>query len=299
MPKITIVTLNWNGYEDTLELLESLKKISYQNFDVVLVDNGSEGDDVEKLESNYGGFVKVLRNKSNLGFAGGNNEGIKIALQNNADYVLLINNDTVVEPDILHNLIQKFNTDERIGIVAPKINFYAEPQKIWSAGGKISKLRGSAISFSVKRGKNTSLKDELVDFVSGCCMLIKRNLFSEIGYFDEKYFLYMEDADYCWRAADAGFKIVCVPQCTILHKVNSSSSDKYQNLPLYYMTRNRLYFAKKLFPKYIGIVYTYILISMIIKSVYWLLTGRKNKILVVKKAFTDFKLNALGKMKEY
>ena len=299
MPKITIVTLNWNGYEDTIELLESLKKITYQNFDVVLVDNGSEGDDAEKLESNYGEFVKVLRNKSNLGFAGGNNEGIKIALQNNADYVLLINNDTVVEPDILHNLIQKFNNDERVGIVAPKINFYAEPQKIWSAGGKISKLRGSAISFSVKRGKNNFLKDELVDFVSGCCMLIKRSLFSEIGYFDEKYFLYMEDADYCWRAANAGFKIICVPQCTILHKVNSSSSDKYENLPLYYMTRNRLYFAKKSFPKYNEIVYAYILISMIIKSVYWLLTGRKNKILIVKKAFTDFKLNSLGKMKEY
>ena len=130
-------------------------------------------------------------------------------------------------------------------------------------------------------------------------MLIRRNLFSEIGYFDEKYFLYMEDADYCWRAANAGFKVICVPQCTILHKVNSSSSDKYENLPLYYMTRNRLYFAKKSFPKYIGIVYAYILISMILKSVYWLLTGRKNKILIVKKAFSDFKSNALGKMKEY
>ena len=149
LPKVEVIILNWNGVSDTLDCLASLKKVNYKNFEVIVVDNNSSGNDVEIIENKFGDFAKeIIVNSANLGFSGGNNVGIKYALGNNAEYVLLLNNDTVVEPDLLDVLLEKIESNIQIGIVAPQINYFDEPNKIWTEGGKISKLRGAGCADS-------------------------------------------------------------------------------------------------------------------------------------------------------
>ena len=249
-PIIYTIILNWNGYTDTRELLDSLKLIKTPEIEIIVVDNNSSGNDVELLETNYIDFSTILKCDSNLGFAGGNNIGIRKALESNPGYILLINNDTIVEPDFLSILLAKINADEKIGIVAPQINYYDEPEKVWSAGGKISRIRGSGFAVSDKLENEIAQTDRYVDFVSGCCMLIKKEVFQNVGLFDEKFFLYTEDTDYCFRVKKAGYKIYFTPSSKIYHKVNRSTENKFSTLPLYYTTRNRLFFVKKNFNKF-------------------------------------------------
>ena len=150
-PKVNIVIVNWNGLEDTSELLKSLSKISYSNFFIVIVDNNSANDEAEKLEKSGQAKTHIIKCKENLGFAGGNNVGIKYSLEQKADYILLLNNDTRVNPDFLEILVNKYeSTDSQAGIVAPRINYYYEPKKIWSDGGNISRMRGSGFAYSDK-----------------------------------------------------------------------------------------------------------------------------------------------------
>jgi GT2 family glycosyltransferase len=293
--QVQIIILNWNGYSDTSELLDSLKQINTPEIKIIVVDNNSFGNDVELLENNYKDFTRVLKSDSNLGFAGGNNFGIQKALESNPDYILLINNDTIVEPNFLSVLLNKFNADEKIGIVAPQINYYNEPKKIWSAGGKVSRIRGSGFAVSNKMENEISQTDRFVDFVSGCCMLIKKEVFQNVGLFDENYFLYLEDTDLCYRVNKAVYKIVVTPKSKIFHKVNKSTQKNYSTLPLYYTTRNRLYFAKKNFSETFIFTFLYILISMLLKSFYWFVTGKSKNIIAVKNAFLDFIGFRMGK----
>jgi len=297
-PSVFIVIVNWNGLNDTIECIKSILNISYEYFKIIVIDNGSDNDESIELAFKFPDVI-AIRSETNLGFSGGNNLGIKYALKNEADYILLINNDTIVEKDFLDILVEVVVKNQSIGLAVPKINYYNNPSRIWYAGGYISKLRGAAVTIGKGKLDNFYTENKYVTFATGCCLLIDKKVINDVGLMDEKYFLYLEDADYCLRAVESGYKILCVPQSKIFHKINSSTFQKYENLPLYYVTRNRLYFTKKLFPKYIGIVYTYVLISMVIKSIYWFFVSRKNKILIVKKAFSDFKLNNLGKMKEY
>ena len=294
-PLVYVVILNWNGYKDTSELLESLSKITYANHKITVVDNNSSPGEVEKLESAYENKVHVIRCKNNLGFSGGNNIGIKYSLESKADYILLLNNDTIVEPDFLEILVSKFETENQAGIVAPRINYYSEPQKIWSDGGKISWIRGSGFAYSDKLETKVNSLDRSVTFVSGCCMLIKSEVFLKNGMFDENYFLYTEDTDLCHRVINAGYKIYITPRSKIFHKINSSTKSNYSTLPLYYTTRNRLYFAKKNFQKLYVITLSYISLAMILKSIYWLLSGKFKNIDAVRKAFNDFYLGKMGK----
>ncbi len=291
---IHIITLNWNGYEDTSELLNSLKKINSPEFKVFVVDNNSTGDDVQKLELNYNGFIDILKCDSNLGFAGGNNVGIKQALNENADFILLINNDTVVEPDFLKVLMDKIDSETDIGIVAPQINYYNNPNKIWSAGGKIKKIRSSGFARGDIYEKDISTNDRFVDFVSGCCMLIKKEVFQKVGLFDEKFFLYVEDADFCYRVRKAGYKILIASLSKIFHKIHNSTQNELQTIPLYYTTRNRLYLAKKNFPAFLFLVVLYISTTMFLKSIGWSFTGRSKNISAVNRAFKDFFSNEMG-----
>lgn len=294
-PLVYIVILNWNGYEDTSELLESLYKVNYVNYKVVVVDNNSSAGEAEKIEKGYGYKSHIIRCKENLGFAGGTNVGIKYALEKQADYILLLNNDTTVHSDFLQILIDKFNTENQAGIIAPQINYYDNPKKIWSEGGKISRIRGSGFAYSDKLETEVNRVDRSVTFVSGCCMLIKSEVFLKIGLFDENYFLYTEDTDLCLRVIKTGYKIYLTPGSKIFHKVNMSTKGSYSTLPLYYTTRNRLYFAKKNFPKFYFITVSYIFLTMILKSIKWILLDKLKNIAAVQKAFYDFFLGKMGK----
>jgi len=234
---------------------------------VVVVDNGSTDDSVERIQSSKfkvqscSSKFKVIENKKNLGFAEGNNVGIRDALENGADYVCLLNNDTRVDPDFLVELIRTAESDEQIGIVAGKIYFekgyefhkdrYKENERgkvIWYAGGVIDWNNIYTIHRGVDeidRGKYDCLKE--TDFVNGCLSLIKREVFEKIGLFDKKYFLYFEDADLSVRAKKAGFKLVFCPQAKIWH-LNSGSSGSGSGLHDYFTTRNRMLFGMKFAP---------------------------------------------------
>lgn len=296
-PSVYIVIINWNGHKDTSELLESLFKITYVNHKIIVVDNNSSLGEVEKLESAHGNKVHVIRCIQNLGFSGGNNVGIKYSLEAKADYILLLNNDTIVEPNFLEILIDKFETGDKAGIVAPRVNYYEEPKKIWSAGGKISKIRGSGFAVSDKKETEILQDDRFVDFVSGCCMLIKKDVFLNVGLFDENFFLYTEDTDFCYRVIKFGYKIYLSPKAKIFHKVHKSSRANFTSLPLYYTTRNRLYFSRKHFVQYYPLTFVYISSTMLIKSMYWLLVGKIKNISVVLRAFHDFLAGNMGMTK--
>ena len=294
-PKIIIVILNWNGYTDTLECINSILNIKYDKFEILLIDNGSDYTEYKKF-STLKSKVTLIRSDKNLGFSGGNNLGIKYALDAGADYVLLLNNDTIVEPNFLKPLLNAFEEDTKAGIVAPQINYFSEPKKIWSAGGKISRLRGSGFAYSDKYDDGLYKNDKSKDFVSGCCMLIKKDVFDEVGMFDDNFFLYVEDVDLCYRTIYAGYKIVVSGNSKIFHKVSGSTQGNLSKLPLYYATRNRLYFSKKNFQNTFLLTFFYITVAMICKGIVWMLQRRSENIFVVIKAFKDFFQGKMGKV---
>ena len=292
--KITIVILNWNGYEDTSECIISLQKITYDNYQIVVVDNGSDADDSNKLKNNFP-TIKVLRSDVNLGFTGGNNLGIKYCLEEKADFILLLNNDTIVEPNFIQPLLDIFENNPNVGIAAPQINYFDEPKKVWTEGGRISKIRGSGFAYSERFDDGKIIDDKEVTFVSGCCMLIKKEVFEKVGVFDDNFFLYVEDADLCYRTTQAGYKIIVSHNSKIYHKVSSSTKENLSLLPLYYVTRNRLYFASKSFSFIFFLTLVYIVFPMMIKILYWLLNNKSKNILIIIKAFKDFFNKEMGK----
>ncbi|MGQ9847605.1 MAG: glycosyltransferase family 2 protein [Bacteroidales bacterium] len=294
---ISIIIVNWNGTEDTIECINSLKNVSYENLNLIVVDNNSDEDQKKRLiEFVNNTDITLILNKDNSGFAGGNNIGIRKALENQSDYILLLNNDTTVDKDFLLPLLKIFESESNCGIVSPIINYYSKPDKVWSAGGKISKIRGSGFAITNIKSQNLSEKIREVSFVSGCCMLIKSEIFHKIGLFDEDFFLYVEDADFCVRTKKEGYRIFVANTSTIYHKVSNSTSIVNSPLPLYYMTRNRLYLVKKHFPKYLIITLSYIFGSMLLKFIYWMFRGKIKNIQLVLLSFKDFFMNKKGKV---
>lgn len=258
IPKVSIIILNWNGWQDTLECLDSLRKIKYPNYKVLVIDNGSGDESVEKiknwLENNKSVIgYKLLVNSYNAGFAGGNNQGIKQALKNGADYVLLFNNDTIVDPFFLDKLVEAAEQDKNIGIAGSKIYFYSDPKRIWFGGGKINwlKTRGSHLRLnenekdSGESGGEEAEKSFPTDYITGCAMLIKKEVIEKIGVLSEDYFLYYEDTDYCLRAKKAGWQSVLAPESRIWHKI-SQSAKEFSPSYVYYHTRNGLMMAKRM-----------------------------------------------------
>ena len=243
-PKVFIIILNWNGWSDTLECLESLSRIVYDNFEVILIDNASKGD-YRLPTTDYRFKIQMIYNKENLGFAGGNNQGIKLALERGADYVLLLNNDTTVEPDFLKVLVEAAEADKKYGILGPMIYCYGEPSRIQFAGGKInwSKTRGTHITIPpFEKGGRGGIFP--TDYITGCCLLIKREVIEKIGLLNEDYFLYYEDTDWCLRAKKAGWLCGVAPIAKIYHK-QSKSTDKFSYPYIYYHSRNGLLFASR------------------------------------------------------
>lgn len=288
-PRVSIVILNWNGWEDTIECLESLFQINYSNFDVVLVDNASEDDSINKIRDYCSGILPVessffnynphnkpittyeynetfkkdeiplktenltkkhitlIKNSENRGFPGGNNVGIKFALEFlYPDYILLLNNDTVVDENFLQELINNRNTRDDVGILGPKIYFYDKPQTIWSAGCKISWKFSRGIQIGTNETDNGQY-DEIdeVEYVSGSAFLIKTEVIKKIGLMDENYFLYFEESDWTLRANQEGFKSLYIPTSHIWHKVSRSGGGISKPMGLYYITRNRWIFMRK------------------------------------------------------
>lgn len=248
-PLVYIIILNWNGVADTLECLNSLKSIQYLNHKIIVIDNGSKDNESEFIKRKFP-EIEVIRNKENKGFAEGNNIGIKEALKKGAEYILLLNNDTIVSPNFLTILINFAQKEKKIGIVGPKILYY-NSDRIWFNGGKIWWWLGFNKHLEkLKRNKNSKIRQpKEVDFITGCALLIKRKVIEKIGLLDSIYFNSFEDVDLCARAKKLGYKCVVVPEAVIWHKVSSAwgvkGHDKITSFQAYYYSRNALIFAKK------------------------------------------------------
>jgi len=244
-PKVSIIILNWSGLEDTIECLESLKKITYPNYDVIVVDNGSAGDDAEVLKEKFGSYIHVIRNDKNYGFAEGNNIGMRYALHNSSpDYFLILNNDTVVDSRFLTELVKVAETNEKLGIDSPKMCYYDKPHMISSAGARIKWHLGLGENIGIGKidtGQFDSISE--VDCLLGAALLMKRSMVQEIGLFDERFFLLLEDTDLCIRAKKREYEIKLSPCSKIYHKGGFSAGRG--TLYLYYMYRNRLLLLKK------------------------------------------------------
>ena len=245
-PKVNIVILNWNGYEVTRECLASLSRIDYANYEIVLVDNGSADGSPERLGTEFP-EITVICNKENLGFTGGNNAGIRRALEENADYVLLLNNDTVVAANFLSELIRAGESDKRIGLLNPKILYFEPSNRIWYAGGSFNIWKGIAShrgNREVDRGLYDSQQE--VTFITGCAFLIKTELIRKIGPLDDSLFYTCEDTDWTIRSLKAGYRALYVPSSLVWHKesidVKRNAGKAFRD---FYNVRNSLLLARR------------------------------------------------------
>jgi len=222
-PRVDIIILTWNGLEDTIECLESLKSIDYPEYRITLVDNGSTDGTGETIRERFP-EVNYIYSDTNLRFAGGNNLALSKTLDESFDFALLLNNDTVVEPDFLTRMVETALSDSAAGLVGAKIYYYDHPDTIWFAGGKanikIARMRHRGIG-EIDDGRF----DEPCEctFLNGACLLIRCELLREIGLLDEDFFLYGEDLDFCLRAIKSGYKLYYQPQARIKHKVSRST----------------------------------------------------------------------------
>jgi GT2 family glycosyltransferase len=245
-PRVSIVILNWNGYDVTRECLVSLSKTDYPNCQIVVVDNGSADGSPDRLAAEFSA-VTLIRNPKNLGFTGGNNVGIRRALEENADYVLLLNNDTVVAPNFLSELIRAGESDKRIGLLNPKILYFEPSDRIWYAGGSFNIWKGIA-SHRGSREVDRGLYDtpEEVTFITGCAFLIKTEVIRKIGPLDECFFYTCEDTDWSIRSLNAGYRALYVPSSLVWHK---ESMDTKRNAGKafrdFYNVRNSLLLARR------------------------------------------------------
>lgn len=241
-PLVSIITVNYRQTEVTCELLASLKNIYYQNIEVWVVDNQSDGSLKATVNNKFPG-VNVLESKANLGFAGGNNLAIT---QAKGQYLMFLNNDTEVSPDFLEPLVEVMETNKKIGICASKLHYFHQPHTIQYAGS--SGLHPFKIqSFAIGYGeKDTGQYDAVrpTNLAHGAAMMVRSSIIKEVGLMPEEYFLYYEEIDWCLKVKYAGYQIYFVPQSLVLHK-ESISVGKQSAIQVYYKTRNRILLARK------------------------------------------------------
>jgi hypothetical protein len=254
---ILIIIVNYNSCQSTVECLTSLDSLKYNDLQIktLVVDNKSEDATVQVIRKDFP-QVLLIENKKNEGFAEGNNIGLRWGLAHKFDYFLILNNDTVVSPGLLINLIKAANQNPKAGLFSPKIYFQAgfeyhldrynksdRGKVIWYAGGQIdwkNIITSHKGVDEVDKGQYDNLEE--TDFATGCCMFIKKEVLEKIGLFNPKYFLYWEDTDLSWRAIKAGYKVIYTPEAFLWHK-NAGSTHSGSYLHDYYLSRNRLLFG--------------------------------------------------------
>ncbi len=319
-PEVSIVILNWNGWEDTVECLESIFLIDYPNYQIVIVDNGSHDQSIERIRKYTRGKLEVkssftsgtsssrhhkmveftlnevsdrisidkevldsigqivlIKSEKNYGFAEGNNIGIRFALNYlDPDYVLLLNNDTFVETTFLQYLVDIAETDEAVGIVGPKVYYYHKPEIINSAGVLMNWPSGIGTNLGIgdiDRGQFDRVLD--LDALIGVCLLVRTSLFKKIGYLDKKFFLLLEETDFCIRAKKSNFRIIFHPKSKVYHK--EGFSGKLNPSSLYFTSRNRLFLIRK--HQTMGKIFIYtilICLRAILDSAFYMVKGESS-----------------------
>ena len=246
-PLVYAVVLNWNSWRDTVRCLTSLRSSSYPNLHVVVVDNDSTDGSPEHLallvEVPWGELVRADRN---LGFTGGANLGLRLALERGADYAFLLNNDATVAPDCIATLVKEAERRPQVGLVGPKIVWAAEPGCIWSAGMSVAWHRATIEAHRNVPDDGRFDGCRVVQGLSGCALLVKRAVLERVGLLDERYFVYYEDLDWCLRARQAGFRCLYVGAARASHAGSATSNRgagrSQAALINYYGARNGLLF---------------------------------------------------------
>lgn len=245
-PCVSVIILNWNNAPDTLECIDSVVSLDYPNFTIVVVDNGSTDGSVSVVKARFP-EITVLENNDNLGYAEGNNIGIRYALEHGADYALVLNNDTVVDSKMLMELVAVARSVPLAGMVGPKVCCLEQPNTIMAAGSKIDWKRGIISHLDMGQRESELSREEATprkaDFLIGCCYLASRQMIERVGILDARFYLNFEDIDWCIRVARAGFRVLYAPKAKIWHRV-SATLGLGSPANTYYMTRNALLFFR-------------------------------------------------------
>jgi GT2 family glycosyltransferase len=245
-PLTYIIVLNWNGKSDTLECLDSLSHVAGPSVCVVVVDNGSGDGSQEAIRRMHPG-VTLLETGANLRYAGGNNAGIRHALAGGAEQIMLLNNDTTVDPGFLRAMTETLLSSTLTGIVAPKILYSADPGRLWYAGGIISFWTGTMRHRGIRQTDDGRFDIPCeTGYASGCCLLAKRSTVERIGLLDESFYMYSEDADWSMRARRAGLRIMYEPRARVWHKVSVSAGGHLSSFKL----RNKFVSNLRFFSRY-------------------------------------------------
>lgn len=296
--KVEIIVLQYNNSYDTLKCLESLNRLNYHDFSVIVVDNNSQSEHSERVKNKIaelGSKFYFLQSETNLGYSGGNNLGIKYALENGADYVLILNNDTVLSSDVLSRLIKRAGENDFIGVLTPALD---EGDRV-AYGGKIKWL-ASELSHNYQFDKPEIGADIWGTniYIPGAALLVKHKVFEKIGFLDERYFLYFEDADFSVRAANAGFKLIICPEISIKHNVSSTTKDLGSPLLLRYHFRNAHLFNFLHGPFWIKILLPFwslwIIMKQVIKIIF--MPSRRSASKAILTGVIDFYRRKFGKI---
>jgi GT2 family glycosyltransferase len=242
MLSVYVIILNWNKFDDTKRCIESLKKISYKNAFLIIVDNASSDDSYNQLSKEFPS-ITLLSSPKNKGYAGGMNIGIEYALSEGADFILLTNNDMTYSENFLEPLVDLANNNSSIGIVSPKVLYMHDPGLIYCAGGEFKlSLCGGVNTYQGKESSGYGNEEREITLAEGSCLLVKKEVFETIGLIDEKYFMYFEDLDFSNRVRKY-FKIYYTPKSKVYHKTGAGIRwSDFSPLYYFYYTRNRLLF---------------------------------------------------------
>lgn len=243
--KVCIIVLNWNGKQDTLTCLQSIQNVSYPHLETIVVDNGSSDDCATVITREFPNVI-LLQSEKNLGYAGGNNLGIKYGLAKGYDFFFILNNDTIVDQKVIENFLKGFDTHPDAGILGAKTYLMDEPDKLDHLGGVWDP---KALSFQLvglgARDKELWQKPLELDYVCGAAMMIRRSVLESLGLPHEPFFLYWEESDFCFQAKAQGFKVMSCPDAKVWHKSGASMANRaFQK---YFFHRNRLLWIERNF----------------------------------------------------
>ena len=242
-PYVISVILNTNRRDDTLECLASLQQSTYQNQHSLVLDNHSTDGSVEAIRHAFP-TVQVIELTDNLGYAGNNNVGIQAAMDQHADWIFILNEDTILETDCLENLVRLGESDSQIGMVGPMVYHHDEPNMIQSAGGHVNRYWIATHDGQDELDRGQFAEPRSVDWLTGCSILVRRAVIEQVGMFDARFFIYAEEEEWCLRAKKAGWRLMHVPQAKLWHKGVKRDYNPKPSV-IYYMTRNHFLLLAK------------------------------------------------------
>jgi len=240
-PKIFLIILNWNGKEVLKDCLQSIEKIDYPNYEVIVVDNGSTDDSQKMIKESFS-YVHLIENEKNEGVAEGQNIGIRYALERGTNYVFILNNDVTLDKNILKELLKVIESDDKIGVVGPILYWANEPEKIQSTGGMINWKKGTASHLNTGEIDKELPNTREVDYVG--LVFVSSNILEKIGLYNSKYFAYWEDTDFCTRVKEVGYKVISVSDAKVWHALEYTTG-KISGFYEYHMARNMFWFMKQ------------------------------------------------------